>query len=353
MTRHVLIVRNTKLNLQPSLDRAAEYFKRKAGIETQYHYLDTELFLWFKDFNVLVNGISYWGLNGIKEQLRQTGKIPRGKYHEIIFCYDLPQNFDKPHAAWTYPNDLQLSAFSEVPCSQSLIDTDVVYRHLTHEPIHAWNRLAQWKGLTTNDTMDQYDNELDPESPTGNRARNLQFLALYLKEILSPPLEAQIITLQEKAIGLLTQFLNYLKNLKSPVKKNTMRIITDDMIAQLNIWMEARSEPFEGKVAVAEVMLNRLKKGSYGKTITDVVLAPYQFSGWNTKDPNRIKAMKLDDTDSAYLECARAWQTAKTGTNFAKGALLYYNPRAVEKDPIWATSQNFLITIGNHNFYSE
>lgn len=131
-----------------------------------------------------------------------------------------------------------------------------------------------------------------------------------------------------------------------------MRVISDDTIAALNIYMEARGEPFEGKVAVAEVMRNRLKNGTWGKTIAQVVLAPYQFSGWNTKDPNRIKAMNLDDSDPQYQECLKAWQTAKSNTNFTKGALFYYNPRVVTTPPAWATSPKLLAKIGNHQFYS-
>lgn len=41
---------------------------------------------------------------------------------------------------------------------------------------------------------------------------------------------------------------------------------------------EAASEPYEGKLAVANVVLNRLKGGSYGSTISDVIYARNQFS---------------------------------------------------------------------------
>lgn len=41
---------------------------------------------------------------------------------------------------------------------------------------------------------------------------------------------------------------------------------------------EAGSEPYEGKLAVANVVLNRLNGGSYGNTISDVIYARGQFS---------------------------------------------------------------------------
>lgn len=41
---------------------------------------------------------------------------------------------------------------------------------------------------------------------------------------------------------------------------------------------EAGSEPYEGKLATANVVLNRLRGGRYGSTISDVIYAPGQFS---------------------------------------------------------------------------
>lgn len=41
---------------------------------------------------------------------------------------------------------------------------------------------------------------------------------------------------------------------------------------------EAGSEPYEGKLAVANVVLNRLNSGKYGSSISDVIYAPGQFS---------------------------------------------------------------------------
>lgn len=41
---------------------------------------------------------------------------------------------------------------------------------------------------------------------------------------------------------------------------------------------EAGSEPYEGKLATANIVLNRLRGGRYGNTISDVIYAPGQFS---------------------------------------------------------------------------
>jgi hypothetical protein len=55
-----------------------------------------------------------------------------------------------------------------------------------------------------------------------------------------------------------------------------------DLIAR-TILGEAANEPFAGKAAVANVILNRLKAGNYGSSIPEVLFAPKQFEPWNTR----------------------------------------------------------------------
>jgi spore germination cell wall hydrolase CwlJ-like protein len=131
-----------------------------------------------------------------------------------------------------------------------------------------------------------------------------------------------------------------------------MRLIPDDTWAILTIWIEARGEPFEGKLAVAEVIRNRTARhyNSNG-TVAGTVLQPYQFSGWNTKDPNRISAAQLDDADLSLAECRRAWAQAQTGSDIAKGAVLYFNPRVVGR-PSWADISKRVAIIGHHEFFT-
>jgi len=59
----------------------------------------------------------------------------------------------------------------------------------------------------------------------------------------------------------------------------------DSEVMFLTIVGEARSEPIEGQVAVANVILNRSRKR--GQSVKDVCLSPKQFSCWNEDDPNR------------------------------------------------------------------
>jgi spore germination cell wall hydrolase CwlJ-like protein len=131
-----------------------------------------------------------------------------------------------------------------------------------------------------------------------------------------------------------------------------MRLIPDATWATMTIWQEARGESFDGMVAVAEVILRRTMKKMFSDgTVASTVLWPYQFSGWNTKDPNRIPVAKLDDTDRIVTACMRAWQEALEGSNLTKGATHYFAPAIV--NPEWASRMTVTARIGRHVFLKE
>ena len=73
-----------------------------------------------------------------------------------------------------------------------------------------------------------------------------------------------------------------------------MRLVSDDAWAIMNIWIEARGEPYEGRVAVGRVMRNRMRLKFFSDgTVSNTVLYPYQFSGWNSSGHGRDGAAKL------------------------------------------------------------
>lgn len=129
-----------------------------------------------------------------------------------------------------------------------------------------------------------------------------------------------------------------------------MRAIPDDLIATLTVWQEARGESFEGLVGVAEVIRTRLKLGRWGNTYTQVCLAPYQFSGWNTKDPNRVLSLLLDSQDPGFLRAQSAWGFSET-SDITLGASHYCNLKIVNPRPTWALPEALTVVIGNHAFY--
>ena len=78
------------------------------------------------------------------------------------------------------------------------------------------------------------------------------------------------------------------------------------------IWAEARGEPLDGQIAVANVILNRARQGGWwGDDVAGVCCKPKQFSCWNDGDPNRAKLDGLELQDMAFARAvsvsAAAW----------------------------------------------
>lgn len=69
------------------------------------------------------------------------------------------------------------------------------------------------------------------------------------------------------------------------------------------IWAESRGEPLSGQIAVAWVILNRLRdaRKRWPQTLTDVCKQPKQFSCWNVKDPNLVALSAVSFADRAFV----------------------------------------------------
>jgi spore germination cell wall hydrolase CwlJ-like protein len=106
-----------------------------------------------------------------------------------------------------------------------------------------------------------------------------------------------------------------------------------------NIYREARGEPFIGKLAVANVTLNRVKHPDYPKSICKVVFQPYQFS-WTTD-------FKKPEADKESYAIARM---AINGYTINKFDAIYFHAKYVK--PHWRNTVK-VATIGNHIFYKE
>ncbi|MEK9724321.1 MAG: cell wall hydrolase, partial [Rhodospirillaceae bacterium] len=92
--------------------------------------------------------------------------------------------------------------------------------------------------------------------------------------------------------------------------------MTDEETVARTVWGEARGEPFNGKIAIAWVIRNRVELDLHGDEKPDwwgegyeaVCLKPWQFSCWNANDPNREKLLAVTDADAMYrdsLDAAR------------------------------------------------
>ena len=121
------------------------------------------------------------------------------------------------------------------------------------------------------------------------------------------------------------------------LRKYTVNQPEMELLARV-VYSEARGEPYEGQVAVAAVVMNRLQSDRFPDTLRGVVFQPGAFTAvddgqiWLTPNATAYKAAK---------EAVRGWDPSR-------GALFYYNPKtAVNK---WIRSRPILVKIGNHVF---
>jgi spore germination cell wall hydrolase CwlJ-like protein len=117
------------------------------------------------------------------------------------------------------------------------------------------------------------------------------------------------------------------------------------------VWMEARGESRQGKLAVAYVLLNRLATKRWGERAGEVCLAPLQFSCWNHDSPTRKFLARVDEMAGSWIDSENAVALAIHGVkpDPTEGALHYYNPNVVH--PSWdLPPQKPRVVIGHHVF---
>ncbi|MBR5947338.1 MAG: spore cortex-lytic enzyme [Clostridia bacterium] len=101
---------------------------------------------------------------------------------------------------------------------------------------------------------------------------------------------------------------------------------------------EARGEPYKGKVAVAAVVLNRVKSASFPNTIAGVI---YQSGAFDAVSDGQINLTPDNESINAARDAMNGWDP----TN---GCLYYYNPRTATSR--WMLSRPVLLRIGDHAF---
>lgn len=108
------------------------------------------------------------------------------------------------------------------------------------------------------------------------------------------------------------------------------------ILAQI-INAEAKGEPFNGKVAVGNVILNRVESEEFPNTIKEVVYQPRQFQ------PVSNGAINNSPSDEAVKAARKAIET-----NLIGDALYFYNPDIATDS--WIRTREVIMNIGNHSF---
>ena len=120
---------------------------------------------------------------------------------------------------------------------------------------------------------------------------------------------------------------------------NTSNISDSDLnLLARCVYGEARGEPYNGQVAVAAVVLNRVRSSKFPNTISGVI---YQAGAFTAVSDGQINLTPNESAYSAARDALGGWDP--TG-----GCLYYYNPATATSSWIWTLTVH--IKIGKHNF---
>lgn len=127
-------------------------------------------------------------------------------------------------------------------------------------------------------------------------------------------------------------------NLNSSSSSNSGYSSSDLYLLAKCVYAEARGEPYLGQVAIAAVVLNRVKDSRFPNSIAGVIYQPYAFTAVADGQIN------LEPNSTAKS----AAQDALNGWDPTNGCIYYYNPATATSSWIW--SRTVKLSIGRHNF---
>lgn len=130
------------------------------------------------------------------------------------------------------------------------------------------------------------------------------------------------------------------KFMPSHTDAETQRSASDVQLLARCVNGEARGEIYEGQVAVAAVILNRVKHPSFPNTISGVIYQPGAFTAVADGQINE----PIAENSTVYKAC----EDAMNGWDPSYGAIYYFNPETATNKWIW--SRPLIIQIGRHRF---
>ncbi len=196
--------------------------------------------------------------------------------------------------------------------------------HIPHRgPVHVVSRgetlfrIARWYGVSVADLQ---------------RVNRRHCHLIYPGEMLAIPTEAGIARVESNGSAVTAD--------PAPVASAQQISLTAgeiDLLARL-VHSESRGEIYEGKVAVAAVVLNRVMSGKFPSSTADVIYEPGQFE---PVMDGTIYSPADDSARRAVLDALHGWDPSW-------GALYFFNPAKTSNSFMW--SRPPIRVIGNHRF---
>lgn len=126
--------------------------------------------------------------------------------------------------------------------------------------------------------------------------------------------------------------------------------VADQACLATTVYLEARSEPVDGQLAVAEVALRRRDRGRWGDTVCKVVTYPHQFA--TTTTPGSFEISNLDAFSKAWKIAGvsmRNWELPLAERRILVPRADHFATTAIS--PWWSVNRPSVV-IGEHVFYT-
>jgi spore germination cell wall hydrolase CwlJ-like protein len=146
--------------------------------------------------------------------------------------------------------------------------------------------------------------------------------------------------------------------LEQEVKQVKAQLIATNTVTKLsprereclakNVYHEAGVEPFAGKIAVAQVTLNRVNHPNrWNPDVCGVVYQKAQFSWTLTK--KKVKEQPKGKLWKESLEAVAAYENGIRVGELHKAT--FYHTDWIKTKPAWASDKNLVLSVGRHMFY--
>ena len=165
---------------------------------------------------------------------------------------------------------------------------------------------------------------------------NLRTNLIYTGEILQIP-DLEEVAVQSAEPEKETQEIEQVKEKEQ--EKSAVSISNEELdLLERLVEAEAKGESYEGKVAVATVVLNRVGSSQFPDSITKVINQKNAFSPVQNGEINK----------PASNEAKQAVEEALTRKDRLHDSIYFYNPEIATDD--WIRTRDVVETIGNHVF---
>lgn len=125
---------------------------------------------------------------------------------------------------------------------------------------------------------------------------------------------------------------------------------SSEQLVAKTAYHEARSDGLPGMLAVSFVVRNRLRAGTFGDSVREVVMARAQFTVWNRGGAARRVRIPADDPH--YILALQAARLALSGAvKDPSGGATYFHGRRMSPPPRWSRGMRVVARVGGHVFY--